>query len=144
MKTKPFNIEEAKAGAKVVNRIGNPVRIVCFDSEVTYKGRHQPIIDSLARTYSADGGFDCMNPDSGCDLLLVSEPRLRPWRPEEVPVGALARNKTGEARYLIVAAGPMGIGVGVGGVWVDFESTLDSREHSTDGGKTWKPCGVAE
>lgn len=35
----PFDLEAAKAGAKVVNRAGQPVRIVCFDA----KGM-QPII----------------------------------------------------------------------------------------------------
>lgn len=31
MKTKPFNLEEAKAGKLVVTRDGRPVKIVCFD-----------------------------------------------------------------------------------------------------------------
>lgn len=33
MKTKPFDLESAKNGAKVVTRDGKPVRILCFDRE---------------------------------------------------------------------------------------------------------------
>ena len=32
-KLKPFDLEAAKAGAKVVTRSGEPVRIICFDRE---------------------------------------------------------------------------------------------------------------
>ena len=28
---KPFNLEEAKAGAKICTRDGRPVRIICYD-----------------------------------------------------------------------------------------------------------------
>jgi hypothetical protein len=74
-------------------------------------------------------------------------PRLRPWKPEEVPVGALIRSKkySTEHRWMIVgwnvatlftsntALGP-----------VDFDDCLSDFEHSLDGGKTWHPCGVME
>ena len=30
-KLKPFDLEAAKAGAKVITRDGRPVRIICFD-----------------------------------------------------------------------------------------------------------------
>lgn len=36
MKLKPFDLEAAKAGAKVITREGRPVRIVCFDQKGRY------------------------------------------------------------------------------------------------------------
>lgn len=30
-KLKPFDLEKAKAGAKVITRVGEPVRIICWD-----------------------------------------------------------------------------------------------------------------
>lgn len=77
------------------------------------------------------------------------KPKLRPWRPEEVPVGAL-----------IYFPGYYRKGVIAGIVWnalnnktqlfcgfqcVDSDRALkDGWQHSTDGGKTWKPCGAEE
>ena len=62
-------------------------------------------------------------------------PVLRPWTADEVPLGAWIRcKKTPHDRHLLG--------------WVsdqtDRELWLDEREHSTDGGVTWKPCGVVE
>jgi hypothetical protein len=63
------------------------------------------------------------------------KPTLRPWTADEVPLGAWIRcKKTPHDRHLLG--------------WVsdqtDRELWLDEREHSTDGGVTWKPCGVVE
>ena len=60
---------------------------------------------------------------------------LRPWTADEVPLGAWIRcKKTPHDRHLLG--------------WVsdqtDRELWLDEREYSTDGGVTWKPCGVVE
>ena len=60
---------------------------------------------------------------------------LRPWSPDEVPLGVWGRNpKYPKTRWLI-----------------DRTSSEENRmdwyknyEHSTDGGKTWLPCGVVE
>jgi hypothetical protein len=60
---------------------------------------------------------------------------LRPWTPDEVPLGAWGRNpKYPKTRWLI-----------------DRTSSEENRmdwyknyEHSTDGGKTWSACGVVE
>jgi hypothetical protein len=59
--------------------------------------------------------------------------KLRPWTADEVPLGSIMRNSAG-TRWLIV------------------DTSADSKrhdwccyhEHSTDGGVTWKPCGVVE
>jgi len=61
--------------------------------------------------------------------------KLRPWTADEVPLGAWIRfKKAPYDRHLLG--------------WVsgqaDRELWLEEREHSTDGGVTWKPCGVVE
>lgn len=61
--------------------------------------------------------------------------KLRPWTADEVPLGAWIRFKDKpQDRHLLS--------------WVsgqaDRDMWLDEREHSTDGGKTWLPCGVEE
>lgn len=79
----------------------------------------------------------------------LNPPKLRPWRPEEVPVGALIRSgrlPNGRAiiTYVdgnqIVDSTPNGIGRN------QYSTGLALRkfEHSIDGGKTWLPCGVRE
>ena len=71
MKTKEFNLEEAKAGAKVVTRDGKSVKIIYYDK----KGNH-PIVGlvdfggtELAYSFTIEG----KNSDSVYDLLLVEE-----------------------------------------------------------------------
>ena len=62
-------------------------------------------------------------------------PVLRPWTADEVPLGAWMRFKKVIDDRSILA-------------WTstqrDRDMWLDEREHSTDGGVTWKPCGVVE
>jgi len=83
------------------------------------------------------------------DWLLHTAPTLRPWKPEEVPHLAMMRlrdtvsystilgscesgltttlrNHNGEPRVSVIA----------------FSDAFKDREHSTDNGRTWKPCGV--
>ncbi len=82
-------------------------------------------------------------------------PTIRPWRPEEVPVGALIRPKMGgwtprvilyygkvssnSSMYVcypfVDTFTPPFSGDSLGGC-------LENREHSLDHGKTWLPCGV--
>ena len=75
-------------------------------------------------------------------------PTLRPWKPEEVPVGALYRGKgwAKTERGLIIYSCSNRFEVGgitvIGGF--PFEYALEHGEHSTDNGATWKPCGVFE
>jgi hypothetical protein len=74
------------------------------------------------------------------------EPKLRPWRPEEIPVGALIRRKEKDSFLAIITARYQALFWttyhGTGGL--PTEQVLKSHEHSTDGGVTWKPCGVEE
>ena len=60
---------------------------------------------------------------------------LRPWTADEVPLGAWMRFKRNpQDRFLL----------GWVSVQADRDLWLDEREHSIDGGLTWKPCGVVE
>ena len=60
---------------------------------------------------------------------------LRPWTSDEVPLGAWMRFKRNPQDRVLLG-------------WVSVQSDrdlwLEEREHSTDGGKTWLPCGVVE
>ena len=77
---------------------------------------------------------------------IKPEPKLRPWRPEEVPVGALYRGKqwSKDERGLIVHS--TGNVFNVGGISEDFTTQYAAKngECSLDRGATWHPCGVME
>ena len=60
---------------------------------------------------------------------------LRPWTVDEVPLGAWRRVKRLPSERAIIAHVALSI---------NFKQWLEEREHSTDGGKTWLPCGVME
>ena len=68
---------------------------------------------------------------------------LRPWTADEVPLGAWIRSKVHSWKCLIIEVDSQGrIGVHGGNIPLDY--ALQNNEHSTDGGKTWLPCGVVE
>lgn len=73
---------------------------------------------------------------------IKPEPKLRPWKPEEVPVGAVTRNKVSGNKSLI--AGVAECFVYGYNRYDTAENYLKENEISLDGGKTWLPCGVAE
>lgn len=60
---------------------------------------------------------------------------MRPWTADEVPVGGQIRSKQSrDYRFLIDRTANAEV----------REDWLKGYEHSLDGGKTWKPCGVEE
>jgi hypothetical protein len=81
--------------------------------------------------------------DHDFDLVSEwSEPKLRQWTPDEVPLGSWARRDSDGFRGLITAVGEISAAIGL-----DFYGLSElSKEwtHSTDNGKTWLPCGVEE
>lgn len=79
--------------------------------------------------------------ESPSGWLLYTEPKLRPWKPEEVPVGAWMREKNGGLPSLIVAVTGRTLHRGHGDS-IQFDYALNHYEHSTDNGVTWKPCGI--
>lgn len=73
---KPFNLEEAKAGAPVITRDGRAVRIVCFDRACP----HYPIVALIGGAGEEDvqtftnGGMYYADEDGGyadCDLFMA-------------------------------------------------------------------------
>lgn len=70
-----FDIEKAKAGAKVETREGRPVRIVCYDK----KPEHSPILALVkyngteVPTLYHDNGIYYLNYASQRDLVIVEE-----------------------------------------------------------------------
>lgn len=91
--------------------------------------------------------------DGTVEYRIKPERTLRPWKPEEVPVGCLLRDEWGKA----VLTHTEGIGDMLCICAPDTSSTepwrkwyvvqahdIPSLMHSLDGGKTWKPCGVED
>jgi hypothetical protein len=70
-----------------------------------------------------------------CNYRIKPTATLRPWTADEVPLGAWMRFKRNPQDRVLLG-------------WVSVQSDrdlwMDEREHSTDGGKTWKECGVYE
>ena len=70
------------------------------------------------------------------DYCVIPDATYRPWTADEVPLGAWMRNKSVQCdRWIIVHLQYSSR---------NREEWLDKYEHSTDGGKTWLPCGVVE
>ena len=69
------------------------------------------------------------------EYRIKPTPALRSWTADEVPLGAWMRFKKVIDDRSILA-------------WTstqrDRDMWMDEREHSTDNGVTWKPCGVVE
>ena len=85
--------------------------------------------------------------DKNYVFRLAQEPILRPWKPEEVPVGALIRTKSC-CNYpsLILCVNVEAITISNFNpvqLKVRLEN-LTEYEHSLDHGVTWLPCGVME
>lgn len=75
---------------------------------------------------------------------LAPEPpakRYRPWKPEEVPVGAQIRAIGLRWRGLILSVCANGEIHCMTG-FIPAEHALANHEHSINNGKTWLPCGV--
>ena len=69
------------------------------------------------------------------DYRIKPNPTFRPWTSDEVPLGAWMRVKSDpKFRWLI-------LNVGHDDMRREF---FLQNEYSTDGGKTWLPCGVME
>lgn len=78
---------------------------------------------------------------------IKPEPKLRPWKPEEVPVGAVVR--CGQNRWLITACWQgkpflNGCDAHDDERAPSLQTLTQGYEHSPDHGKTWLPCGVME
>ena len=83
-----------------------------------------------------------------CQYRIKSEPKLRPWKAEEVPVGALFRAKNWANDKCTMIVCKTGIMFSVAGYDTPADWNVNEAavycEHSIDGGKTWQPCGIYE
>lgn len=74
--------------------------------------------------------------------------KLRAWRPEEVPVGALMRSLYQEEFIIMGRKGEWEGSVYISAIskvrggWQSFST--EGCEYSLDHGKTWQPCGILE
>jgi len=78
---------------------------------------------------------------------MKPEPKLRPWRPEEVPLPCVLRCiGDNSIRWVALRVSFVGVVVSSEGAVQSqpFDDLLECSEHSTDGCKTWLPCGVME
>lgn len=91
-------------------------------------------------TWRDDGMFNGRSGDRAD--LLPPPAKLRPWRPEEVPLGTWIRDRAQTFRGILISVGKYNTVVGQAVIGIDL--LFDDYEHSTDNGVTWKPCGVEE
>jgi hypothetical protein len=83
----------------------------------------------------------------GAPVRLKPQPKLRAWKPEEVPHGCIIRKKLDRGTWVMITAclyGSPKLGLllsSVGGYPSPFE---DFKTAFNDYGKTWLPCGVLE
>jgi hypothetical protein len=78
------------------------------------------------------------------EYRIKPEPKLRPWKPEEVPVGGVIRRKSDGSRMLIISVFPSGVHVGNSATPVGFDSLLKNFEWLVGFGVGYQPCGVEE
>lgn len=80
---------------------------------------------------------------SNFDYRIKPVAKIRPWTADEVPLGAWIKSKHDHWKSLILEVDKLGKICVYGGT-IFREAALENHEHSTDGGKTWHPCGVME
>ena len=79
---KPFNLEQAKAGAPVCTRDGQPARIVCYDCK---RDKNYPILALIEspvgvesiRSYALNG-YAYLDSEADIDLMMASV-KLEGW-----------------------------------------------------------------
>lgn len=95
--------------------------------------------------------FDCTNQSdlsfrhSIAEYRIKPEPKMRAWKPEEVPVGAIVKTNDTGSRWVIIGVNNEGQ-IAIAGddeMWSP-SWVLSNYTHSLDHGKTWLPCGVEE
>ena len=79
-----------------------------------------------------------------CIFRIKPTPTLRPWTADEVPLGCILKTKSTNSVWLLIGRNNVGEILIAGDKYQSPEWLLREYEHSTDGGKTWLPCGVVE
>lgn len=78
------------------------------------------------------------------DYCVIPDQTCRPWTADEVPVGCILKTKSTNSVRLLIGRNNAGEILIAGDRYRSREWLLGEYEHSTDGGVTWKPCGVVE
>jgi hypothetical protein len=78
------------------------------------------------------------------DYRIKPTPVFRPWTADEVPLGCILKTKSTNSVWLLIGRNNVGEILIAGDKYQPPEWLLREYEHSTDGGVTWKPCGVVE
>jgi hypothetical protein len=106
-------------------------------------GKEVEVNGMLADSVWLPAGAPCWNWQM-TEYRIKPTPTFRPWTADEVPLGAILRYKGNNQsiRMLIVC----NLQIGLCGYQTNYpyDYLRDEMEHSTDGGKTWLPCGVME
>ena len=114
-----MNIEETKEAIRVMQAFVDGKEVECW---------HRGL----------EGWDTTSNPSwnwVNCTFRIKPTATLRPWTADEVPLGAVMRHKT-DVSYRSL--------IGSTSTEAARSEWLKDREHSIDGGVTWKPCGVVE
>jgi len=157
MKKIPFTIEKFNelggiGKCKCVTRDGRSVLIYTVSRPHRFRvAGDTDGSDPSPTTWCADGKFVANCESSRHDLFILDEtpPKLRAWSIGEVPVGALIRRNEWAGTgccTTILSRGLSSVSISYdGGISVQAREQIAKHwEHSTDGGKTWRPCGVLE
>lgn len=82
---KPFNVEAAKSGAKVVTRDGKPARILVYDLKdenyklaVAIQTQSEEPYSEEVYSFTEDGRYNKKSPNYK-DLFIEEEPTIRPY-----------------------------------------------------------------
>lgn len=118
-----------------------------------------PLVQALSEgkkieAKSFNGWYPCDELNWLChhsSYRIKPESKLRPWKPNEVPVGALINlddRKVINGMYIIVACDNIGIVYSNTAALPSLIKTeykdIINNTYSLDQGKTWLPCGVIE
>ena len=76
------------------------------------------------------------------DYRIKPEPSYRPWKDEEIPMGALIKPIDKSLNWVDTILFRSDGRIRGTAVCFYAEFALSNHLHSTDGGKTWKTCGV--
>ena len=77
------------------------------------------------------------------DYRVKPTKKLRPWKWDEVPLGAQTRvPQFPSERTMIVGVTSTGVMLAQDNASYPFGDIMKFREYSIDGGKTWLRCGV--
>lgn len=77
---KPFDLEAAKRGDKVVTKKGLPVRVLCYDADISRDGHKYPIaviIGAGSGAYIA--AVDVHGLDNGAEQLYMAPKKVKRW-----------------------------------------------------------------